>query len=127
MNAPCRSDLTQRPTDPIRPELEEGLALYRAGFFWEAHEAWEPLWLAALPNSRERALLQGLIQLANGWLKQRLGRARAALRIAALAEAHLARAGQGAVLGLDSVWVQAELARLKAAANLLEEKVQDNA
>ena len=57
--------LTPRPRAEIAPGLEEGLALYRAGYFWEAHEAWEPLWLAAPPNSRERALLQGLIQLAN--------------------------------------------------------------
>ncbi len=106
--------LTPRPEAEIRPGLEEGLALYRAGFFWEAHEAWEPLWLDAAPNSRERALLQGLIQLANGWLKLRMGRAPAARRIAALAGEHLGRAGQGEVLGIDTGWGRAELARLES-------------
>ena len=107
--------LTPRPEAEIRPGLGEGMALYRAGFFWEAHEAWEPLWLAAAPNSRERALLQGLIQLANGWLKLRMGRAPAAARIAALAGEHLGRAGPGEVLGIESAWALAELARLERA------------
>ncbi len=115
MAAPCLAGCPPRPVDPILPGLEEGLALYRAGFFWEAHEAWEPLWLAARPNSAERALLQGLIQLANGWLKLRLGREQAAGRIAGLAGEHLHRAGPGEVLGISAGWRQAELARLIAA------------
>jgi predicted metal-dependent hydrolase len=106
--------LTPRPEAEIRPGLEEGLALYRAGFFWEAHEAWEPLWLDAAPNSRERALLQGLIQLANGRLKLRMGRAGAAARIAGLAREHLGRAGEGEVLGIGPGWAWSELARLEA-------------
>lgn len=107
--------LTPRPRAEIAPGLEEGLALYRAGYFWEAHEAWEPLWLAAPPNSRERALLQGLIQLANGWLKLRMDRAPAAERIAAIAAEHLARAGATPCLGLAPGWAAAELARLRQA------------
>lgn len=104
--------LTPRPTAEITPGLEEGLALYRAGYFWEAHEAWEPLWLAAAPNSRERALLQGLIQLANGWLKLRMGRPEAAARIAVLARDHIARVGPAPCLAIDPDWTRSELARL---------------
>lgn len=104
------------PEGAITPGLAEGLSLYRAGFFWEAHEAWEPLWLAAAPNSRERAFLQALIQLANGWLKCAMDKPAAAARIARLAGEHLARAGQGEVLGLSSDWARAELARLAARA-----------
>ena len=115
---------TPRPTDPIRPGLAEGLALYRTGYFWEAHEAWEPVWLAARPNSRERALLHGLIQLANGWLKLRMDRAAAATRIADLAAEHLSRAGQGTVLGFDPAWAQDELERLRF---LASETMQDSA
>jgi len=107
--------LTPRPEAAIAPGLEEGLALYRARFFWEAHEAWEPLWLAAAPNSRERALLQGLIQLANGWLKLRMARPAAAARIAALAAGHLARAGTAPCLGIAPDWTSGELDRLRAA------------
>lgn len=112
--------ITPRPDVEIRPGLDEGMALYRAGFFWEAHEAWEPLWLDAAPNSRERAFLQGLIQLANGWLKLAMGRHAAARRIASLAREHLARAGAGTVLGIEADWAAAELSRLEAQAILPE-------
>lgn len=119
--------LTPRPDHAIAPGLEEGLALYRAGYFWEAHEAWEPLWLEAAPNSRERALLQGLIQLANAWLKLRMDRAPAAARIAALAAEHFARAGTDPCLDLPPGWPQSELARLRRAIPDTAADVQDNA
>ncbi len=43
-------------------ELARGLALYRDGRFFEAHEAWEDGW--RLARGDERRLLHGLIQLA---------------------------------------------------------------
>lgn len=48
-----------------------GVDLYNHGFYWEAHEAWEGLWLAARAQADdEQALfLQGLIQLAAASLK----------------------------------------------------------
>ena len=49
-----------------------GFDLYAGAFFWEAHEVWEPVWMGAPPNGRARALLQGLIQLANACLKLRM-------------------------------------------------------
>lgn len=70
-----------------------GLEAFSRGYFWEAHEFWEAVWMCLPPASAERLLLQGLIQLANGALKLRMGRERAAVRIferadSALAEAH---------------------------------------
>jgi uncharacterized protein len=62
-----------------------GVALCLNGFFWEAHEVWEAVWLACPPNSRERRFLRALIQIANAALKLRMGRANAARRL--LAEA----------------------------------------
>ncbi|GAB4262792.1 MAG: hypothetical protein Kow0013_08700 [Pararhodobacter sp.] len=66
---------------------------FRAGFegfarryYWEAHELWEPVWMTLPRDSTERALVQGLIQLANAALKRRMGRPRAADRIIALAD-----------------------------------------
>ncbi|MFV0297065.1 MAG: DUF309 domain-containing protein, partial [Hyphomicrobiaceae bacterium] len=70
-----------------------GLALYRRGFYWEAHEVWEPVWRAAPPNSRERYLLAGLIQLANGCLKVRMARISAAGRLFAAARQLVSEAG----------------------------------
>ena len=55
------------------------------------------------PASAERHLLQGLIQLANGGLKARMGRENAARRIAALADTALREAflqGQEGLMGL---------------------------
>ncbi len=70
-----------------------GLEAFSRGYFWEAHELWEAVWMCLPPASAERHLVQGLIQLANGALKRRMGRERAAVRIferadIALAEAH---------------------------------------
>ncbi|MBI1384499.1 MAG: DUF309 domain-containing protein [Rhizobiales bacterium] len=62
-----------------------GHALLRAGFHWEAHEVWEAVWMASRPNSRERALVQGLIQVANAALKLSMGRLGAGKRLALLA------------------------------------------
>ena len=42
--------------------LRSGAALYARGEFFEAHEAWEELWLAL--DGEPRLFVQGLIQLA---------------------------------------------------------------
>jgi hypothetical protein len=69
-----------------------GLEAFDAGYFWEAHELWEAVWICLPPASAERQLLQGLIQLANAGLKNRMGQASAAKRILALADAALLEA-----------------------------------
>ena len=88
------------------PGWQAGLAFLRDGFFWEAHEVWEPLWMAAPPNGPERCLLRGLIQAANAGLKRAMGRPRAAARLDAIAGRALqeafARARGGRVMGLSS-------------------------
>jgi uncharacterized protein len=40
----------------------EGIALFNAGKFWEAHEAWEEIWQSHPEDGR--FFIQGLIQLA---------------------------------------------------------------
>ena len=69
-----------------------GLFLIQQGFFWEAHEVLEPVWMLAPPNSRERHFLQAYIQLANACLKSEMQRAAAALRLIAIARGHLTEA-----------------------------------
>lgn len=47
-----------------------GVDLFNEGYFWEAHEAWEGLWMAAEGRDEvQRLLLQGLIQLTAARLK----------------------------------------------------------
>src|SRR5438270_7403409 len=43
-------------------ELAEGLRCFHSGAFFEAHEHWELIWLAA--PEPEKTFLQGLIQVA---------------------------------------------------------------
>lgn len=47
--------------DWTRGPLAEGLHLYNSGEYFEAHEAWETVWLAA--PEPERPFLQALIQV----------------------------------------------------------------
>jgi len=53
---------------PDTPErLERGRALFNARLFWEAHEAWEEIWM--VEDGEARLFLQGLIQVAAGYYK----------------------------------------------------------
>ena len=72
-----------------------GVDLYNAAFFWEAHEVWEPVWMRSGGNSRERLLVQGLIQLSNGCLKIVMERQDAAARLLTIARDKIAEAEHG--------------------------------
>ncbi len=67
-----------------------GWSLFNAGFYWEAHEVWEPVWLACPPNSRERLFLRALIQLANARLKRKMERGNASAKLVEEADRLLA-------------------------------------
>jgi predicted metal-dependent hydrolase len=49
--------------ESLPPEalLQLGIDLYNAGHYWNAHEAWEQVWLDA--EREQRAFYQGLIQV----------------------------------------------------------------
>lgn len=90
-----------------------GMAFFEAGFYWEAHELWEAVWMACPPNSAEYRFVQALIQLANAELKLIMDQPRAAARLCGIAEDHLSdatRAGQGRVLGVEVEWLRAQVA-----------------
>src|ERR1035437_2906563 len=50
------------PLDWTQGDLFEGLRCFHSGAFFEAHEHWESVWLAA--QEPEKTFLQGLIQVA---------------------------------------------------------------
>ncbi len=81
-----------------------GAALFNAGYYWEAHEAWEPLWHAHGRRGPTAAVIQGLIKLAAAGVKVREGRPAGvrshASRAALLFEQSRSRAGRYQ-LGLD--------------------------
>lgn len=65
-----------------------GIAHFNAREFWDAHEAWEELWLAA--ESDLEQFLQGLIQLAAAYHHAQRGTLRGAVRLFAAAQRRLA-------------------------------------
>ena len=82
-----------------------GLALFKDGYFWEAHEVLEAVWLACPPNAPERIMVQAVIQRANAELKKKMGLNRAVFRLLELSDRlsreAVARAGRD-VLGFGS-------------------------
>lgn len=81
-----------------------GLDLYNHGYPWEAHEAWESLWVHAPRGSVVREMLQALIQCAAAVVHARAGRAAGRARLAGRALGRLAavRARAGSrCLGID--------------------------
>lgn len=59
--------------DPLHPDhcpaFQEGLDLFQAGYYWEAHEAWEAVWNAAGRHGAAADFLKGLIKLAAAGVK----------------------------------------------------------
>lgn len=47
--------------------LAHGATLFNQGLYWEAHEAWEELWLEL--EDEPKLFVQGLIQVAAGYFK----------------------------------------------------------
>lgn len=67
-----------------------GLALFDHGYYWEAHEVLESLWIAAGRTGPTAELLRGLIQLAAAGVKVRQGKGAGAVALGARAKGHFA-------------------------------------
>ena len=84
-----------------------GIDLFNHGFYWEAHEAWEGLWVACGRRGPTATFLQGLINLAAAGFKARWGNPRGlranAKTAAALLDTAARRLGPEAArfMGLD--------------------------
>jgi hypothetical protein len=67
----------------VKPDYERhflaGVRHFNAHEFWEAHEAWETIWLAAETDVEQ--FLQGLIQLAAAYHHVKRGTHRGAVRL----------------------------------------------
>jgi hypothetical protein len=103
IKAQCPAKVSNANWRDVLPYLY-GFDLYASEYFWEAHEVWEPVWMACAPNSRDRQLLAGLIQLANACLKLEMDRIPAVRRLLKEAMQHVAEAAQephdGFLMGL---------------------------
>ena len=71
---------TPEPPDPKNWRLCRdylyGIDLFNHGFYWEAHEAWEGLWVACGRQGTTATYLQALINLAATGFKARWGNVR---------------------------------------------------
>ncbi|MFM8893698.1 MAG: DUF309 domain-containing protein, partial [Planctomycetia bacterium] len=56
------------------PEWLYAVELFNAGYYWEAHEAWEHFWHALGRTTPEARFVQGLIHLAAACVKIREGK-----------------------------------------------------
>lgn len=95
----------QAPPSPdqwlvCRPYLY-GVDLFNFGYWWEAHESWEPLWRGCVANWVQRKFLQGLIQAANTLLKRQMGKEPAADRLCSECWNHLSLVHSPRFMGLD--------------------------
>jgi len=79
------------PPDSARPgdcaEFLWGVDLFNYGYYWEAHEAWEAVWVACGRRGQAADFLKGLIKLAAAGVKAREGRNEGVVR-------HARRAGE---------------------------------
>ena len=91
--------------------LADGVALFNAGHFFEAHEAWEEAWQHE--SGARRLLLQGLILLAAGWLKWDAGNTRGAWTLFSRALERLEPLPPGCE-GLDVGGLRPQVARWRA-------------
>jgi hypothetical protein len=92
------------------------LDLYNAGFYWEAHEAWEGFWNALGRTTHEARFVQGLIHLAAAAVKIREGKPRGVVRHRKRAWELLGDLGAtevGGTLGLAPESISAVVAELE--------------
>ncbi len=68
-----------------RQHLLWGRRLFQHGYYWEAHEAWEHVWLELGRTTADARVVKGLIKLAAAAVKCREGNANGAERHAARA------------------------------------------
>lgn len=92
------------------------LDLFNAGFYWEAHEAWEGFWNAFGRTTPEAQFVQGLIHLAAACVKVREGKPMGVSRHTTRARellGELEAANPGGTLGLDPDSLSAVVAELE--------------
>ena len=87
-----------------------GVDLFNHGYWWEAHEAWERVWLAAGQETPTGAFIQGLIQIAAAQLKRFIGQERGARTLTSSGVARLS-IGEKVFLGIEVVLLVEEVER----------------
>jgi hypothetical protein len=91
----------------------EGHSLFQNGYFWEAHELWEAVWMVCLEDTPERNFVQLWIQIANARLKLKMNRPNAVLRLIEICEEKVAPlCTLEALLGIEITRAEQEITNL---------------
>ena len=93
--------------------FQAGLLFLDKGYYWEAHEVLEPVWMLLDAGSVERKFVQGLIQIANGYLKLRMGKPKAAKRLVDHARSLIPDDGSKIIMSLEVSEVSGWIDRLE--------------
>ncbi|MBI3782350.1 MAG: DUF309 domain-containing protein [Deltaproteobacteria bacterium] len=96
--------------------LAVGIALFNRAQFFAAHEIWEDLWHESVGNDKQ--FLQGLIQIAAGYLKVESGIRNGALKLLGRGVAivrQFAPSAMGLALNEFVAAVEADLRRVQGA------------
>ncbi len=93
--------------------FQHGLIYLEKGYYWEAHEVFEPIWLVLPKDSSERLFVQGLIQLANAYLKRKMQRPKASLRLCQLARKLITQAEQPNIMGVNCALILIQIDELE--------------
>ena len=89
----------------------EGVRLFNEGRYWDAHEAWERIWVRLPKGAAERRFCQGLILLAAAFLHRE--RARSAPERSAKPAVRCYRSGMEKLEGLPDVYVELDLVAIR--------------
>lgn len=87
-----------------------GIDLFNHGYWWEAHEALETVWMAAGQDTSPGQFVQGLIQIAAAQLKRFIGQERGARMLTESGVAKLSVV-DGTFLGIEITALVAEAER----------------
>lgn len=98
--------------------FQAGLLFRANGYFWEAHEVLEPVWMACPKGSEPRAFVQAMIQTANAQLKLLMKKPKAAARICDLALDHLTGLARGRILNCEVDDLRMEIHRIQEKCDL---------
>jgi len=101
----------------INSLFQQGLTHYRAGNYFDAHEAWEDAWHAAT-DSRDRALFKGLVQLAVCLEHARRGNPRGCVRMAERCERNFR--GLGTHHNIDTEFLVSQLQQWVASVRAMD-------
>lgn len=84
----------------LQPYLQ-GVDLFNRFYFWEAHEAWEPLWTSYPPEADPAQFIQGLINMTALFLKLHLREIASAGRLWKTASVQLGQFTGKKMMGID--------------------------